>query len=429
MNFLEFQGGVERIRALLVGMQFQDFSIQDKEFLLLFYANKSFILRLSLKTPPVFFLEDEKFKLEKKTEKVPLALFLSKHFLRKKVTDVKYLEEWGRKFEIHLKDEKQNPFLIEVILVPGFQNVGLFVNDDGKEKKIYWNKPRELAEFTSDSKAEVSEFRSLDIIREEWYADLNSSKKQSSEKNNSLVSEESWKIELRKKIKKKSEAIEKIKQQSVENEIVIERLYAIGEQLKYKPLSQLSADDQSWLNQTQSKTIDREQIFKKAKVLAAKKDGMNSRITVLIEEIKTLTRSLEQGPPRLKHKISIAGKEDVSTRKLEVGPMLSVYMGKNAKDNVQLLKNSQPWELWFHLKDYPSAYAITRKNKATPVEHADLIKMATWFAKECFKNHKEKAPTHIEVIYTECRFVKLLKGDKLGRVTHTNTKTLRVSTT
>ncbi len=429
MNFLEFQGGVERVRTLIVGMQFQDFSVHDKELLLLFYANRSFILRLSLKTPPVFFLEDENFKLEKKSQKVPLALFLSKHFLRKKVVDVKYLEEWGRKFEIHFTDEAQNPLVIEIVLVPGFQNVGLFVKDEAKGKQVYWNKPRELSEFTSDSKADVAEFRSLDIIREEWYADLKLDSKQRVEKNDSPVADDSWKIEIRKKIKKKSEAIEKIKQQSNENESVIERLYAIGEQLKYNSISQLSLDDQAWIKQNQSKNTDREQIFKKAKTLAAKKDGMSSRITVLLEEIQTLTRALDLGPPQPKHKISIAGKEDVDTRKLEISPSLSVYMGKNAKDNVQLLKNSQPWEFWFHLKDYPSAYAITRKNKATAVGHADLIKMATWFARECFKNHKEKAPAHIEVIYTECRFVKLLKGDKLGRVTHTNTKTLRVSTT
>lgn len=420
INFLEFQAGVDRVRGLIVGKPFQDFSVQDKELLLLFYANRSIILRLSLKTPPVFFLEDENFKLEKKSEKVPLALFLSKHFLRKKVTDIKYKQEWGRKFEIHLADEMQNIFVIEVILIPGFQNVGLFVKADGKNKHVYWTKPREFSGLAHDVTLEVSDFRSLDRIREEWYT---------SEKTDTPETGETWKIELRKKIKKKSEAIDKIKQQSSENEIIIDRLYKIGEQLKYQSIGALSSDDQAWLQQHQIKKPDREQVFKKAKVLAAKKEGMNGRIAILGEEIQTLTQFLDSGQPPLKHKNSIAGKQVVDTRKYEVSPVLSVYMGKNAKDNVHLLKTSQPWEFWFHLKDYPSAYAITRKNKATKVDHGDLIKMATWFAKECFKNHKEKAPAYIEVIYTECRFVKLLKGDKLGRVTHTNTKTLRVSTT
>lgn len=425
MSFVEFQIGVDRLRKLIVETQLQDFSVQDKELLLIFYANKSLVLRLSLRTPPVFFIETADFKLDRNSQKVPLSLFLNKHFLRKKVIDVKYLEEWGRKFEIHLEDEIKNSCIIEVILVPGFQNVALFTKDEGKSKKIYWNKPRELGGLSFENNADVSGFRSLEAVREEWYEERSTNHKKMS-----AVSEEpDWQREIHKKIKKKTDAIGKIKQQSVENEATVTRLYEIGELLKYQALETLDEVHQNWLARQQFKDVDRDSIFKKAKTLASKKEGMADRIDVLSAEINILTESLHQAPPLPKHKISLVSKADVNTRKLAVSPTLNIYMGKNAKDNVQLLKSSQPWELWFHLKDYPSAYAITRKNKATAVSHAELVKMATWFAKECFKNNKEKAPQYIEVIYTECRFVKLLKGDKLGRVTHTNIKTLRVSTT
>jgi len=428
MNFLEFQGGVDRLRKLIVGTQLQDFSVLDKDLLLLFYAAKSFILRLSLRTPPVFFLESSDYKLEKNSLKVPLALFLSKHFLRKTVADVKYLDEWGRKFEIHLLDEKNNLFVIEVTLVPGFQNVALSAKDDGKSKQIHWNKPRELSEF-SEQKTDVSDFRSLDVIRDEWYSEKKSSGGKSAQ--NVIANadaEPDWKLEIRKKIRKKTEAIDKIKQQNSDNEISVTRLYEIGELLKYQTVKQLDPAQQEWLRLNHPKNIDREHIFKKAKTLASKKEGMAGRIEMLLKEISSLTESLDGPAPKAKHKISAITKGDVDTRKFEVNQNVSLYMGKNARDNVELLKSSQPWELWFHLKDYPSAYAITRRNKSIAVGHAELIKMALWFAKECFKNQKEKSPQHIEVIYTECRFVKLLKGDKLGRVTHTNTKTLRVST-
>tara|TARA_B110001454_G_scaffold171291_1_gene162061 strand:- start:91050 stop:92561 length:1512 start_codon:yes stop_codon:yes gene_type:complete len=429
MNFLEFQGGVDRLRKLIVGAQLQDFSVLEKDLLLLFYASRSFILRISLRTPPVFFLESSTYKLEKKSQKVPLGLFLSKHFLRKSVVDVKYLEHWGRKFEIHLSDESGNPLVMEVILVPGFQNVALSVKALGKTKNVYWNKPRELSEF-SEQKAEVADFRSLEVIREEWYAEkIPSDKKVSESVAQTKDVDADWKLEVQKKVRKKTEAIEKIKQQNAENEVSVAMLYKIGELLKYQTANQLSDQHQEWLRQYHPKNIDREQIFKKAKTLAAKKDGMSNRIELLLKEIGELTSSLDGPPPQPKHKISAISKGDVDTRKFEVNPNVSLYMGKNAKDNVELLKSSQPWELWFHLKDYPSAYAITRRNKSVTVGHAELVKMAAWFAKECFKNQKEKSPQHIEVIYTECRFVKLLKGDKLGRVTHTNTKTLRVSTT
>jgi hypothetical protein len=436
MNFLEFQGGVDRLRKLIVGTQLQDFSVLDKDLLLLFYAEKSYILRLSLRTPPVFFLETSNYKLEKNSLKVPLALFLSKHFLRKTVTDVKYLDDWGRKFEILLSDERKTPFVIEATLVPGFQNVALSAKDDGKTKHIHWNKPRALSEFL-EQKSNVADFRSLDAIRDEWYSEKNSGGKRNSQNviagdvsdvSPSLNVEPDWKLEIRRKIKKKSEAIEKIGQQNAENEMRVIRLYEIGEMLKYQTPQQLDPAQQHWLSQHHPKNIDREHIFKKAKTLASKKEGMSGRIEMLLKEIDSLTDSLQGPEPRLKHKISAISKGDVDTRKFEVSQNVSLYMGKNARDNVELLKSSQPWELWFHLKDYPSAYAITRRNKSIVIGHAELIKMASWFAKECFKNQKEKSPQHIEVIYTECRFVKLLKGDKLGRVTHTNTKTLRIST-
>ncbi len=414
MNFLEFQAAIERIRDSLNGTQLQDFSIEDKDLILLFYSRKSIVLRLSLKSPPVLFFEIDTFKMYSESRKVPMALFLSRHFLRKTVTEIKFREEWGRRFEIHFQDESGATFYMDVVLVPGFQNIGLFAGG----KRIHWQKPRALSESVAASTNEVSEFRSMDRIREEWYGEVKSSHKAPVEKD--------WKNEVQKKIKKKNEAIEKIRQQSEENKIIAERFYSVGELLKYQSKSELSEEDKK-----SSQGLDREQLFKKGKGLLAKKNGMAQRIEILENEIQTLSHQLEEGysapPPNSKHNTSIAGKSTVNTRKLEIDSTLNLYMGKNAKDNVQLLKSSQPYEIWFHLKDYPSAYAITRRKKGVPIGHSELVKMSTWFAKECFKNNKEKSPSHIEVIYTECRFVKLLKGDRLGRVTYTNTKTLRIS--
>ncbi|MBL7542894.1 MAG: hypothetical protein JNL11_03715 [Bdellovibrionaceae bacterium] len=421
MNFLEFQAGVEKIRAAIVGAQLQDFLIQGTDLLLQFYARKSRVLRLSFKTPPVLFFEDENFKLEKTKDRIPLTLFLAKHFLRKSVLEVRYKKDWGRRFEIHLHNDEGGVLWMEVVMVPGYQNVGLFIRENHKEKKVYWNKPKELSVSTGESKVEVSDFRSLEGLRDEWYEQWR--KNPSNDAGENVA--DTWKLDIRKKIQKKTNAIEKIKQQSIENDATVNRLYRIGEFAKYKAMGELDKNDQDWLNGI-AKDMDRESIFKKAKALAAKSEGIGGRLQVLQDEILALENTLKGERPELQHKISIAGSADIATRKLEVGVGFSLYMGKNARDNVQLLKSSQPWELWFHLKDYPSAYAITRKNKTTAVEHVHLMKMASWFAKECFKNNKEKAPKHIDVIYTECRYVKLLKGDKLGRVTYANIKNLRV---
>lgn len=421
MNFIEFGAGVDRIRQVTLGGQLQDFSISDKEILLLFYTNKPLLLRISFKTPPVFFFESENFKLNKNTLKTPLALFLAKHFLRKSLVDVRYQEEWGRKFEMFFQGDEKTTYRLEVVLVPGFQNFSMYVETDRKGKKVHWQKPRPLAETVSENHSEVLDFRSLEKIREEWYGEIKTGP--------SATPEADWKQELTKKIKKKSDAIEKILLQNVDNEMLTARLYDLGETLKYKSMDEVSDEDRPWIQSKQSREWNRENVFKKAKSLIAKKEGTRERVGILREEISALYRSLESDIPPLKHKISPVGTVAIDTRKLEVGSNLSLYMGKNAKDNVQLLKSSQPWELWFHLKDYPSAYAITRKSKTTEVVQSQLVKMAAWFVKECFRNKKETLPSLVDVIYTECRFVKLLKGDRLGRVTYTNEKILRVPTT
>ncbi len=416
MNFLEFQAGVDRLQTRLLGSQLQDFSINDKEIVLLFYSGKPFALRLSLKTPPVFFFEPEVFKLTPNMRKVPMDLFLKKHFLRRTVLDVQYKGEWGRRFEIYFEKDSRDKGKVDIVMVPGFQNVGLFAD----EKQIHWQKPRPLPDLGSDSRTDVSEFRSLDQIRDEWYHE---------KKITPASSEASKEPESgnRKLILKKTQAIEKIILQGQENEILAQRMYAMGEQLKYQPISDLAAEDRKWIKERESTDWNREQLFKKAKLLTAKKEGMKARISTLQAEIVKLSMATEPRAPVAKHNNSISGSVSVDTRKLEIDKTISLYMGKNAKDNVQLLKSSQPWEFWFHLKDYPSAYAITRRNKGVIVGHSEMIKMATWFANECFKNKNEKSPSHIEVIVAETRFVKLLKGDRLGRVTFTNGKTLRIS--
>lgn len=421
MSFLEFQAGVERINAILRGSQLQDFIIEDRDIIFLFYNKKTTPLRLSFRTPPLFFLESDSFKLGNDSKKTPIALFLKSHFLRKTVSAIKHETDWGRRFEIHFAGGASETFYIEVILVPGFQNLGLYATDKRNDKKIFWQKPKELPDTIVDNQVQRSDFRSLDGIRQEWYSE--------SKTNPVAPSKDSWKQDIEKKIQKKIQAIEKIKTQSEENGHIVKRLYDIGERLKYQDINQLDAEDRKWIQGLKGQDWNRDQIFKKAKLINAKKTGILARIEILQAEIESLSKDLDGSAPVGKHNISVVSKGDIDTRKLEVSNELSLYIGKSAKDNIQLLKNSKSWEIWFHLKDYPSAYAITRRNKGVPVSSSDLVKMATWFAKECFKSKKEKSPAYIEVIYTEIRFVKLVKGDRLGRVTHANTKTLRVSTT
>ncbi len=66
--------------------------------------------------------------------------------------------------------------------------------------------------------------------------------------------------------------------------------------------------------------------------------------------------------------LAIAEGEDIEIR----------AMGKNAGENLKLLRQAKSWDLWIHLKDYPSAYAILQKPKDKNVSDQVLIQASQW---------------------------------------------------
>ena len=130
-------------------------------------------------------------------------------------------------------------------------------------------------------------------------------------------------------------------------------------------------------------------------------------------------------------KSKLPQKEDlqIQTRKKVVDEGLDIigYMGKSAQENVKLLKAAKPWSIWIHLKDYPSAYAIIFYGKTVKLSDQHIRTAAQWLVEESFRNKKETPGYKVKVIFTECRYVKLLKGDRLGRVTYSLAKELVIS--
>lgn len=80
-----------------------------------------------------------------------------------------------------------------------------------------------------------------------------------------------------------------------------------------------------------------------------------------------------------------------------------MQIGKNAAHNWQLIDSSQPSDLWFHLKSFPSPHVISQSN-------SNIFECAT----ACKLNSKYKNWKNIKIIYTPCS--NLLKGDTVGSV-------------
>jgi predicted ribosome quality control (RQC) complex YloA/Tae2 family protein len=112
-------------------------------------------------------------------------------------------------------------------------------------------------------------------------------------------------------------------------------------------------------------------------------------------------------------------------KKLNLSDSEFVVVGKSAADNLQILRDAQPWDLWLHLKDLPSAHGIVRRHRGKPVTDEKLIVAIHYILKMTPKVARHlKAGDRVEGLVAECRYVSPLKGDHLGRVTVKESRTL-----
>jgi hypothetical protein len=77
------------------------------------------------------------------------------------------------------------------------------------------------------------------------------------------------------------------------------------------------------------------------------------------------------------------------------------------------------------MRDFPSSHAVFFRNKGTKVGDAEFRQAAEWFIRNHFgPKAKEHSGEKFELIIAECRFVKPIKGDKIGRVTYRDERIL-----
>jgi predicted ribosome quality control (RQC) complex YloA/Tae2 family protein len=95
-------------------------------------------------------------------------------------------------------------------------------------------------------------------------------------------------------------------------------------------------------------------------------------------------------------------------------------MGKSARDNLEILRQAQAWDLWMHLKDYPGAHAIIVRPRTKEVPLKWIQKVSEWLIRETIGQKKVEMGSKYDVVVVECRYVRPIKGDKLGRVSYHN---------
>lgn len=93
----------------------------------------------------------------------------------------------------------------------------------------------------------------------------------------------------------------------------------------------------------------------------------------------------------------------------------TINIGSNAKENWDLIDNSYPEDLWFHLDEYPSAHVIVSQQTSNSDEIYYPNQIITIGASHCKSYSKYgKNLYKAKIVYTQIKNLK--KGKEVGEV-------------
>ncbi len=428
-SFLEFTSIIQFLNDELVQAQLQEVQATPDGVVLGFYRftlepkTVWLVLDLDMQFPFVGLYDFNPWNKLKKPK--PLSLFINSHFKNTRLKTINLIEQFGRVAQFDFSTEL-SALHLELRLIPKQPN--LIATAD--HKKISWDKVKDLANVSTldQSEFEQQECRSIPFMFEQWKLRRSSSSVSSSilAKDKLIQKTDSpydlWVKQMTKNKLKKEKALSQILQQI--NDAQLFPWSQLGHHLKVYGYQDLPPEWAIQIDQKHKVSVNIEKCFEKSKQIVQKEVGAKQRIVVLEQEIKQLDnlstqayeKYLDQKPTK---KLHLAKKgEDVSFRQMTLADSSLVIMGKSARDNLNILRRSKAWDFWLHLKDYPSAYAILQRNKDKSISDQILIEASQWMAKESFKNKKNFEGVKLSVVVTECRHVRPIKGDHIGRVTY-----------
>ncbi len=409
------------VEPQLQGAQLQDIELGENWLAFGFWKNGPLCLAFDLSSNSPLPLLFSKIPFHSKATK-PLGLFLKSHASGKRVLQIELAETLGRVLRIQLGEESRR-CEIEIRLIP--RSVNVIAHSD--DKKISLHKVQELKaqepmvfEESKESKIDFEQ------ISTEWLAQRRSSKSSKVNLQGQMSDEDKWLVQRDKNIKKKQAAqaalIESLKSDEADH------WAQAGEWLKAYQLNNLPEEFKKYINPDEGLAWNIEHAFKKSKSLKQKKLGTQNRIEVLEKEIADLKSMTFKDFQKSKSQMTgkpLMEKAKARGRKLQLADHIDVIIGKNAADNLAILRKANSWDYWLHLRDYPGAHAIIHRPKQRALTNQEVREAAKWFIKESLKNKASEGQEYA-LLMTECRYVKPIKGDKLGRVNYANEKILNI---
>lgn len=407
----ELQHFVAHFSPVLDGAQLQDILVNDRGLALGFQQDVRYWLILDLvPNTPIMLLFEEQCPFRKGAKSKPVSLFLNSHGKNLYFTSMTVLEEYGRVVQLVLKNSQMECEL-EIRMIP--KQCNLIVKAHGKQ--VAWDKPLELtlAPHVENPPAP----RTLEEIHEEWLAEQSAT----SGKKPSLDPVVQWEKQKKKDLEKKKKALNEIEKQI--NSELQDLWYEAGQYLKTHGNLDVPEHLSAYISPRESLSWNIERTFSKAKQLTQKKEGARERLEELKKEIQRLENSTYQEKARKSSLDDLMQKTEARGRKLHLGSGALAYCGRSAADNLALLRQAKAWDYWMHLKDYPGAHAIIHRQRDQLISEKDIQEVAAWVAKESLSSKSLMVGQKLAVVLVECRFVRPIKGDKLGRVTYHSERT------
>ncbi|HEX7674937.1 MAG TPA: DUF814 domain-containing protein [Bdellovibrio sp.] len=405
----ELQTFVSTFKPVLEGAQLQEVLVNDRGLALGFHRETSLWLILDLlPNNPMMLLFEESNPFKKGPKTKPVSLFLNSHGRNLYLVDIFIEEQWGRVVKIILKNSHKECEL-EIRLIP--KQCNLIVKADGKQ--ISWEKPLDLSE--PPYVENPPEPRSLEELHEEWLAEQGSKQKPS------LDPVAQWEKQKQKDLEKKRKALGEIQKQIESDKEVLWQ--QAGTFLKTHGTFDVPSELEACIDRKQSLSWNIENTFGKAKQLAGKKEGARERLIELSEEIAKLEKSRYSEKTQKNQLVDLMQKTQARGRKFHLDSGAIAYCGKSAADNLALLRQAKAWDYWLHLKDYPGAHAIIHRQRDQEIPQSEVQEVAAWVARESLSSKSLMVGQKVAVVMVECRFVRPIKGDKLGRVTYHSEKT------
>jgi predicted ribosome quality control (RQC) complex YloA/Tae2 family protein len=391
----------------LCGARLQSVYLKESAFLLELYAagrTKYLMIDLSPGLPMTMLTHEPPWVLKSHTVK-PTLLFMRSHFIGKRIEQIKPIKGYGRAFQIIFSEGHE----LQVRLFPRGINFILSTPD----KKVSWLPVKALER--SEAEGVDYKARTLEEIKSEYLSQV---LKKPGKVNLEALKEQ--------KIRKLNSAISKIKAEIIDKGA--EPWTEIGHKLRLAQNLNIDVALRKHLDHSQSFGWNLNNIYCKAKKQREKLDGLAARLNVLIKELK----AVECGELILKNKHQGAKRAEVPEgawdgKRVELSSGHILLIGRKGRENLKLLRLAKAWDYWLHLKDYPGAHAILKRNKNETINNEVFKSAINALLKENFRAKKEK---HIGVAYdvlvVEVRFVKPIKGDRLGRVNYSNERVMRV---